>query len=57
MTQPEEELRNGSAKVIKPDGPFLGMAVFHFLLDACMFLNSVIHFFRILGKVGVFRDL
>ncbi|XP_074669727.1 RNA polymerase II elongation factor ELL2-like [Strix aluco] len=24
MTQPEEELRNGSAKVIKPDGPFLG---------------------------------
>ncbi|CAN0310978.1 unnamed protein product [Bubo scandiacus] len=24
MTQPEEESRNGSAKVIKPDGPFLG---------------------------------
>ncbi|NXS47398.1 ELL2 factor, partial [Balaeniceps rex] len=33
MTQAEEESRNRSAKVIKPGGPFLGMVVFHFLLD------------------------
>lgn len=42
MTQAEEELRNRSAKVIKPGGPFVGMVVFNFLRDVCKFSNSVI---------------
>lgn len=52
MTQAEEESRNRSAKVIKPGGPFLGMVVFHFLLDVCKLSNAVIHLFSVfLGKV------
>lgn len=48
MTQAEEELRNRSAKVIKPGGPYLGMVVFPFLLDICKLSKSVIGPFIIL---------